>query len=127
MAFPSSYYPMGIQQYQMQQPAYYQNSANAQQNNLIWVSGEAGAKAYMVAPNQTVTLWDSEAQCIYLKSADATGLPSIKILDYVIRDSAVNKPVVQSAETYATKDELDALRAEITQLKMALDEGKEAK
>ncbi len=126
MAYPNSYFPAMYQPYQIQQQPSYPNGNAPQQNNLIWVSGEAGAKAYMVAPNQTVTLWDSEAQCIYLKSADASGMPSIKVLDYVIRDSAA-RPEAQPAEAYATKSELDALRAEITQLKNALDGGKEAK
>ena len=46
-----------------------------QPTGIIWVSGEAGAKAYLVAPNNTVQLWDSESQTIYLKSADACGMP----------------------------------------------------
>jgi len=58
----------------------------AQGNSPIWVSGEAGAKAFLVAPNSTVALWDSESQTIYLKSADASGMPSMKVLDYTIRD-----------------------------------------
>ena len=27
--------------------------------SMIWVQGEEGARAYMVAPNSTVPLWDS--------------------------------------------------------------------
>lgn len=34
---------------------------------IIWVNGEEGAKAYMVSPNNTVALWDSETQTIYFK------------------------------------------------------------
>jgi len=64
----------------------YQPQANQPQNGLIWVQGETAAKSYPVAPNQTIQLWDSEAQVIYLKSADASGMPSMKILDYTIRD-----------------------------------------
>lgn len=33
---------------------------------IIWVNGEEGAKAYMVSPNHTVALWDSESQTIFL-------------------------------------------------------------
>ena len=72
-------------------------------SNLIWVQGEAGAKSYLVAPNNTLTLWDSEAQVIYLKSADASGMPSMKILDYTIRDNQTAKaPLKEKADEYVT-------------------------
>lgn len=97
------------------------------QNGRIWVQGEAGARSYLVAPNSTVELWDSEAQTIYLKSADVSGMPSIKILDYSIRETANNTPnnaaVVSNKETsaYATKDEIKAVSDEITALKKKIE------
>lgn len=102
-------------------PYYYQPYTPQQPqtpNGLIWVSGEAGAKAYLVAPNMTVPLWDSENQTIYLKSADASGMPSMKILDYTIRTQESPLKPLQGTETpqgidYATKDDLKALRGEI--------------
>lgn len=130
--FPVTY-PQYFPQYQVQQPVMPQQvqqpqqAAQAPQNNgIIWVSGEAGAKAYLVAPNTTVQLWDSESQCIYLKSADASGMPSIKILDYTIRNTApanapIAAPVSQRAEDYATKAEVDALYAQIRMLKDELE------
>lgn len=44
-------------------------------NGIIWVQGEAGAKSYLVAPNATVLLMDSENSRFYLKSSDASGVP----------------------------------------------------
>ena len=129
--FPATYQPMYYQpQYQTVQPSYVQqNQQPAQQNNsIIWVSGEAGAKAYLVAPNTTVQLWDSEAQVIYLKSADASGMPSMKILDYTIRDmTPANGPVAASpaptinAQDYALRTDLEALAAQITALKAQIE------
>ena len=87
MALYNNGYPVNYSQYYQYQPV---QQTNTQQNGIIWVSGEAGAKAYMVAPNNTVQLWDSESQTIYLKSADASGMPSMKVLDYTIRDVAKN-------------------------------------
>ena len=89
-----------------------QASAPQQQNNagMIWVSGEAGAKAYLVAPNTTVQLWDSEAQTIYLKSADGSGMPTMKVLDYTIRDAQpqTTPTLMQDAiPEYVTKSEFD--------------------
>lgn len=101
-------YPMNYQQYYPQ----YQT----QSGGIIWVQGEAGAKSYMVAPNNTVQLWDSESQTIYLKSADASGMPSMRILDYTIRDQAQRQNPVAGTD-YATKAELEALRKEIEALK----------
>ena len=110
-----NYYPNYV--YPTQQP----------QNSIIWVNGETGAKAYMVAPNQTVQLWDSEAQTIYLKSADASGMPTIKILDYTIRNSTPPKAEISSVADFATKDEVSALRKEINALKAKIEPRKEPK
>ena len=110
-----------------QTPVYYPSQPQPQapqqaqtQNPLIWVQGEAGAKSYLVAPNSTVTLWDSESQTIYIKSADATGMPSIRTLDYTIRGTAEAQPAVD----YATKDDVSALRSELDALKKSLKEKK---
>ena len=77
-----------------------------QQNSggIIWVNGEAGAKSFLVGPNQTVQLWDTEDQIIYLKSADASGMPSIKIIDYTIREQSTQNN--QSSE-YVTKSDFE--------------------
>ena len=85
---------------------------------FIWVQGEAGAKSYLIAPNNTVPLWDSEAQTIYLKSADASGMPSMKILDYTVRDTnlPVKTPLSIPTNEYVTKQELEAFKAEIMKL-----------
>lgn len=103
MAFGYQAYP----QYYPTQPQQMQNA-----NPLIWVQGEAGAKSYLVGPGQTVALWDSEAQVIYLKSADASGMPSMKVLDYTIRGG---QPINENVE-YATKADLDELRKKIEAL-----------
>ena len=106
----NNFFPMGYQQ------PYYQPVQQTQQGNgIIWVQGEAGAKSYLVAPNTTVQLWDSENQSIYLKSADASGMPSIKVLDYTIRQTS-QPPKAESAvpeAEYVTKDELSALEKKL--------------
>ena len=119
---PQSYTPMQVGQQNVapvQQPV--------QQNGIIWVSGEAGAKAYLVAPNNTVQLWDSESQRIFLKSADASGMPSMKILEYTIQEqpkNGSNTPVMAADDksvTYATKDEIRAVSEQITALRDRVD------
>lgn len=112
-------FPTGYQPYypQYQQP----QSGN---NSIIWVQGEAGAKSYMVAPNSTVQLWDSEAQVIYLKSADASGMPSIKTLDYTIREIPSQTHENAPESSFATKEDISMLQAEISEIKEKLKHGK---
>lgn len=115
-----NYFPAGYQYYPMQNPM--QNNAQPTQNNgIIWVQGEAGAKSYMVAPNTTVQLWDSESQTIYLKSADASGMPSMRIIDYTIRDNAPKTPNLSSQSDFVTRSELQGVLDELNALKAKLD------
>lgn len=117
--FPTNYQPMQMyqqpQQMQMQQP---------QQNpiGLIWVQGEGAAKSYLVAPGHTVALFDNESQTIYIKSADASGMPSIKVLDYTLRDSAPQRQIANTAD-FATKEEVSALKAQLDELVAKFSEG----
>lgn len=117
--FPVGYQPAQMYYPQMQQSQQAQQVQQPQQSNgIIWVQGEAGAKSYLVAPNTTVQLWDSESQVIYLKSADASGMPSIKILDYTIRDAAPQHQAPLSNQVdYATKEDVGTLQGELNKLK----------
>lgn len=121
--YPMNYYPMQTNAFQ--NVGNIGNVApNAQNNGIIWVQGEAGAKSYMVAPNNTVQLWDSESQTIYLKSADASGMPSMRILDYTIRSEASNSPVKTFSEHEAIipiREELNALKSRIDDLQSRFD------
>ena len=112
-----SYYPYQLQPQPQPQVQSQQSLQQPVQNSIIWVQGEAGAKSYLVAPNTTVPLWDSEAQSIYLKSADVSGMPSMKILDYTIRnsESSSKTPINTEAINYATKEEMADLRTEVMQ------------
>ena len=114
--FPMSYPQMYAQ------PSYQPQVAQNQLNTgLIWIQGESAAKSYLVAPNTTVVLFDSESQTIYLKSADPTGLPSMRVLDYTIRDQKSHNGVFSNpVGDFATKSEIDALRAELEQIKARL-------
>lgn len=95
-----------------------QTAVQAQQSDsgIIWVQGEAGAKAYLVAPGNTVQLWDSESQVIYLKSADVSGMPSMRVLDYTERNAAqpVKKAAAPQADLsqYITRDQLEEILSE---------------
>lgn len=79
----------------------------------IWVKGEAGAGSYLVAPNCSAILWDSENPVIYIKSADANGIPSMEILDYTKRE------VVSD---YVTKTEYEKLLKRISELEKGVSD-----
>lgn len=128
--YPNSYY-QNQQQFNPNQQ-YNQINQNQSSSGIIWVQGESGAKSYLVAPNCTVQLWDSESQTIYIKSADASGMPSIKILDYTIRDDQkqktnentnqanVNNNSDLETEINSLNEKIEIMEKEINQLKNIL-------
>ena len=116
----NNFFPTGYQPYyqtnQLNTPIN-QFNAPTQQSGIVWVQGEAAAKSYPIAPNTSVALWDSEANVVYIKSADASGMPSMKIIDYTMRDNAVSKPEISRQSEFATKDDLLPIKKEIEALK----------
>ena len=122
-AYYPQYYPQPATPVQQTMPQQ-QAQAPAVSSGIIWVQGEAGAKSYQVAPNTAVQLWDSENQIIYLKSADANGIPSIKVLDYTIRKSPQNTPNFGGNGPeigFATKDEINTLSTRLDALQAKID------
>lgn len=89
-------------------------------NGIIWVQGEEGAKAYMVAAGNSVMLMDSDASVFYIKSADASGVPNpLRIFDYTERTSAQRapaQPAQQSAVEYVPRAEFEALAKRVAAL-----------
>lgn len=117
--FPMGYQPIGYQPQMQMQPQMSQASQpQAQQQNgqMIWVQGETGAKSYLLTPNTTLPLWDSERQTIYLKSTDASGMPSMKVLDYTIRDNPQPQAPIQEQAPmpdFVTHDEFKKFERDI--------------
>ena len=113
------YYNTPYQPYNLYSPSMPQQASQQQTNSsIIWVQGEAGAKSYYVAPNTTVQLWDSETQTIYLKSADASGMPSMKVLRYKIEEPQATPT---DGTGYATRSDIDSLMAQISDLRAEID------
>ncbi len=122
-----AYYNYGYPQYYPQAQTQAGTPMSLPNNNgssIIWVQGEAGAKSYMVAPNTTVALWDSETQAIYLKSADASGMPSMRVLDYTIRQNSsqgLPNAFSDGAADKVSRKDLEALQGQIDVLKQKLE------
>lgn len=101
---------------QMQQPQQFQPQQNPPTPSIVWVQSEQEALNYLVAPNSAVTLWDSNSPVVYLKQADASGKPSMKVYDLVERNSRPVQTAVAPSVEYATKEELKALAARLDAL-----------
>ena len=99
-------------------------------NELIWVQGLEGAKGFLVAPNNTVVLWDTENPVIYVKSADASGIPSMRVLDFKERNGnsqniGENAPKTHECtcgDKFATKEQIDDLKAKLDDLTAKYEE-----
>lgn len=124
-------YPDRLAQIQNQ----YQQAVNIPQpqnqqinQGLLWVQGEAGAKSYLVAPNSTVLLMDSESSRFYLKSADGAGMPNMRIFEY---NEVLNTPpnalqaksdgLKELDNKYVTREEYDSLKRQYDAIMERLD------
>src|SRR5574344_1057654 len=134
---PTYYDP--VQQSQMGQynPQYQQPMAQPMQNaqmplqgqptnDFLWVLNENEATSYPVAPNNTVTLWDKNLPTIYIKSVNAQGVPSMRILDFTERlVNATKTPYTatfDSHNNFVTIDSFNALEAKFAALEGKVDE-----
>lgn len=121
--YPSYQPPVPDQLAQLRQQQYQPPMQQAaQQPSIQWVSSERAAYEYLVAPNSAVALWDSSAPVVYLKQADASGKPSMKIYDLVERTAQA--PEARPGVEYVTRQEFEALAARLDAL--AKGEEKEA-
>lgn len=84
--------------------------------SIIWVQNEQEAYNYLVAPNSAAALWDSNSPVVYLKQADASGKPTMKIYDLVERTTHRPQAAPQPAAEYVTRQEFAALQARIDAL-----------
>lgn len=99
----------------MQTPQAPQNTIA--QGGVQWVSGEQEARNWMIAPNAAVALWDSTAPTVYLKQADASGRPTLKIYDLVERAETPRTAPQEKGVEFVTRKEFDALAALVGEIK----------
>lgn len=114
--YQQGYYPVYQQpQYQqIQQPVQPQQTYSPviNQSGIIWISGESEAAMYPIAPNNAVALWAKDGKTIYLKSADATGKPTMHVYDLVERSQSASEPSEKDGDKtdeYAKKSDLAAV------------------
>ena len=98
-------------------------------NDFLWVLNENEATSYPVAPNNTVTLWDKNLPTIYIKSVNAQGVPSMRILDFTERTATAPRmpstPSFNYPDNFVTLDSFNALKGDVEALRGKLDELKQ--
>ena len=102
-----SYYPQNYPQFQnVYQPP--MNQQNQVQSSVVWVGSRNEAESFLVGANNSVTMWDSNGEYVYRKSADASGRPEFHA--YKLLEKGQNVP------DYATKEDLTKLEGKINTL-----------
>ena len=84
-------------------------------NNVIWVDGEVGAKAYpLYGANSGVILMDKEEEDIaYIKTTDSQGRPTTQRYRLVLEEKQQQE--MKALSEYVRKDELQDLIKAIMQ------------
>lgn len=105
-----------------------QNQAMSQQlpqmrstqcSGLIYVLGEEEAKAYYVAPGNTVPLFDKDKPIMYIKSVDLNGMPNMMKCTLTFENTA---PV----SDYVSRAEFSELSQAVNDIRNALNVNKNA-
>lgn len=87
-----------------------QTSAQGAPRQLVRVSGMDGARAYQMAPNEVVALFDEGDDILYVKSTDGAGFPTIRRFRFREEaDAAPSAPAPVSTD-YVTRAEFDELK-----------------
>lgn len=123
--YQNPYYPqpmpdnlMQMRQQQMMQPAPPPVPQNpVATGGVQWVSSEQEARGYLIAPNSAVALWDSTAPTVYLKQADASGKPTLKIYDLVERAETPRTAPQEKGVEFVTREEFERLASLVGEIK----------
>lgn len=100
----------------------YRPQPQVQQNmgSFAYCMGIEGAKAFPIAPNQTVFLMDSNDPIAYIKSADMSGKQTLRIFDMVERseESAPEESKIDMSE-YVKRSDIEDMVSEAVDKAMA--------
>jgi hypothetical protein len=97
-----------------QRPYQPQFPAMQPQQTLTRVTGMEGAKAYQMAPNSVVALFDGDNDVFYVKSTDGAGFPTIKAFSFAPLETA------PAQSEFVTRAEFEELKGLITNGKQSV-------
>lgn len=103
------------------QAQYQQQQAQPVNQGILWVQGEAGAKSYLVAPNTSVLLLDSEESRFFIKTTDNAGMPTLRTFEYQEVTAGASpgpqkQPEMNMDDKYVTRQEYNDLRGKYEEL-----------
>lgn len=126
-------YPYYNNYYQSSTPQYtnYGNAQTSMQSSqaqystipLTFVNGIEGAKAYIVPPNSTIYLRDSDSDMLFIKSSDPMGRSYLKaykleeVDENMTSKSFKQEDYVKISDFKALQEDFNTLKATITQMK----------
>lgn len=87
-----------------------QPSAQGAPRQLVRVSGMDGARAYQMAPNEVVALFDEGDDILYVKSTDGAGFPTIRRFRFCEEAEAVPSAPAPVSTDYVTREEFEELK-----------------
>lgn len=111
--------PQQPQMMQQMQPAQSQTPAQA----IVRVRGEAAAKAWIVAPGQTVYMLDTEAPYLYINEVGPDNIPRPFQKFRITNESDGMIQAEQASVQPASADDLAKLTARVNKLEEALANG----
>lgn len=114
--FPTNYNPIGYAQPitpMMQAPQTTNFNSTSPNNTIVWVQGEAGAKAYPVAAGTSLLLMDSESRQFYIKSTDQSGMP-MPLRTFTYEEVVGTISTSKDVSNYITREEFEKRISEIT-------------
>ena len=103
---------------------YYPQSYTGNIEQIKWVEGEVGAKAFQQPvgwpANTPIALWDSTEKKIFLKSWNGVGMANpLQELEYTIKEPINQFPTLpdgNSGSNYVTREDFEELKQEIQKL-----------
>ncbi len=100
----------------------YLNPYQMQPTNLIRVNGMDGAKAYQIAPNSTVALFDASDDIMYIKSTDNAGFSTVRVFAF----KEMSSDNQSSTGDYISRKEFEDFRTEVLNYGQQLIQQKQA-
>lgn len=83
---------------------------------LTFVNGEVGAKAFIMQPNSTIYMQDSDSDKLFIKKSDAQGKSTMRKFKLVEIDDndqiIVNKAQKDMSSNFISKEQFEALKQE---------------
>lgn len=101
--------PTAYQPYYNPLPSQNVTQTVQQGGGIIFVENAEEARAYAVAPLASVILMDRHASTFYIKSADASGMPTLRTFDFRERTAAQPSQAQAAPDlsAYVTRQELE--------------------